>query len=113
MDHFSQLLLDKLKSNKKRSEKGLNAFTFAQLNFRINSLTKVLATVAMLVALGAGAIPGGMAFKNNVIKMSDECRIYDSVIQNPTAEEKKILDGITFKEKMNIVTKLMISMFII
>lgn len=58
------VIIKKLKSNKKRSEKGLNAFTFAQLNFRINSLTKVLATVAMLVALGAGAISGGMAFKN-------------------------------------------------
>ncbi|HDR7623251.1 TPA: ABC transporter permease [Bacillus mycoides] len=93
------VIIKKLKSNKKRSEKGLNAFTFAQLNFRINSLTKVLATVAMLVALGAGAISGGMAFKNNVIKMVDGLVIYDSVIHNPTAEEKKILDGITFKEK--------------
>lgn len=99
---FSSLLpviIKKLKSNKKRSEKGLNAFTFAQLNFRINSLTKVLATVAMLVALGAGAISGGMAFKNNVIKMVDGLVIYDSVVHNPTAEEKKVLDGITFKEK--------------
>ncbi|AAT63600.1 MULTISPECIES: FtsX-like permease family protein [Bacillus cereus group] len=93
------VIIKKLKSNKKRSEKGLNAFTFAQLNFRINSLTKVLATVAMLVALGAGAISGGMAFKNNVIKMVDGFVIYDSVVHNPTAEEKKILDGITFKEK--------------
>ena len=93
------VIIKKLKSNKKRSEKGLNAFTFAQLNFRINSLTKVLATVAMLVALGAGAISGGMAFKNNVIKMVDGLVIYDSVVHNPTAEEKKILDGITFKEK--------------
>ncbi len=92
-------IIKKLKSNKKRSEKGLNAFTFAQLNFRINSLTKVLATVAMLVALGAGAISGGMAFKNNVIKMVDGLVIYDSVVHNPTAEEKKILDGIPFKEK--------------
>ncbi len=92
------VIIKKLKSNKKRSEKGLNAFTFAQLNFRINSLTKVLAT-AMLVALGAGAISGGMAFKNNVIKMVDGLVIYDSVVHNPTAEEKKILDGITFKEK--------------
>ena len=50
------VMIRKLKSNKKRSEKGLNAFTFAQLNFRINSLTNVLATVAMLVALGAGGI---------------------------------------------------------
>ncbi|MGN4426464.1 FtsX-like permease family protein [Bacillus cereus group sp. MYBK30-1] len=93
------VIIKKLKSNKKRSEKGLNAFTFAQLNFRINSLTKVLATVAMLVALGAGAISGGMAFKNNVIKMVDGFEIYDSVVHNPTAEEKKILDGISFKNK--------------
>ncbi|MGH1144122.1 FtsX-like permease family protein [Bacillus pseudomycoides] len=93
------LIIKKLKSNKKRSEKGLNAFTFAQLNFRINSLTKVLATVAMLVALGAGAISGGMAFKNNVIQSTDQLEIYDTVIHNPTAEEKNILDGITFKEK--------------
>ncbi|APT28245.1 FtsX-like permease family protein [Bacillus anthracis] len=93
------VIIKKLKGNKKRSEKGLNAFTFAQLNFRINSLTKVLATVAMLVALGAGAISGGMAFKNNAIKLSDGLVIYDSVVHNPTAEEKKILDGITFKEK--------------
>lgn len=59
----------------------------------------MLATVAMLVALGAGAISGGMAFKNNAIKLSDGLVIYDSVVHNPTAEEKKILDGITFKEK--------------
>ncbi|MDU9433923.1 ABC transporter permease, partial [Escherichia coli] len=96
---FLPLIIKKLKSNKKRTEKGLNAFTFAQLNFRINSLTKVLATVAMLVALGAGAISGGMAFKNNVMLTVDGFAIYDVGIHNPTAEEKKILDGITFKEK--------------
>lgn len=93
------LIIQKLKSNKKRSEKGLNAFTFAQLNFRINSLTKVLATVAMLVALGAGAISGGMAFKNDVMKSTDQLEIYDTVIHNPIAEEKNLLKGITFKEK--------------
>ncbi|MDA1930953.1 FtsX-like permease family protein [Bacillus cereus group sp. BcHK130] len=93
------LIIKKLKSNKNYSEKGLNAFTFAQLNFRINSLTKVLATVAMLVALGAGAISGGMAFKNNIMKSTDDIVIYDVVIHNPTTEEKKIVDGITFNEK--------------
>ncbi|MED1060285.1 FtsX-like permease family protein [Bacillus mycoides] len=96
---FLPLIINKLKSNKKRSEKGLNAFTFAQLNFRINSLTKVLATVTMLIALGAGAISGGMAFKNNVMLTVDRWMIYDVAIHNPTAAEKKILDGITFKEK--------------
>ncbi|PGB31977.1 FtsX-like permease family protein [Bacillus toyonensis] len=96
---FLPLIIKKMKSNKKRTEKGLNAFTFAQLNFRINSLTKVLATVTMLVALGAGAISGGMAFKNNVMMNVDTLAIYDVTIHNPTTEEKKILNGITFKEK--------------
>lgn len=96
---FLPLIIKKLKNNKKYNEKGLNAFTFAQLNFRINSLSRVLATVAMLVALGAGAISGGMAFKNNVIKSTDDLEIYDTVIHNPTAEEMNILDGIQFKEK--------------
>ncbi|WOA59738.1 ABC transporter permease [Bacillus mycoides] len=93
------VMIKKLKSNKKRSEKRLNAFTFAQLNFRINGLTNVLATVAILVALGAGGIACGMAFKNNVLKQTDKGEIYDSVVHNPTAEEKKILSGILFKDK--------------
>ncbi|KXY41951.1 ABC transporter permease [Bacillus sp. FSL M7-1020] len=93
------VMINKLKGNKKHSEKGLNAFTFAQLNFRINGLTNVLATVAILVALGAGGIACGMAFKNNILKTTDQMRIYDSVIHNPTAEEKKILGGILFQEK--------------
>ncbi|MGH1035992.1 FtsX-like permease family protein [Bacillus cereus] len=93
------LIIKKLKGNKNRNEKGLNAFTFAQLNFRVNGLTKVLATVAMLVALGAGAISGGMAFKNNVMNSVEQFEIYDTVIHNPTNEEREILNGITFKEK--------------
>ncbi|PEJ68087.1 ABC transporter permease [Bacillus wiedmannii] len=93
------VMIKKLKNNKERSEKGLNAFTFAQLNFRMNSLANVLATVAILVALGAGGIAVGMAFKNEVPLMVDQMKIYDSVIHNPTAEEQKILDGIPFKEK--------------
>ncbi|MED1383374.1 ABC transporter permease [Bacillus mycoides] len=94
------VMIKKIKSNKKRSEKGLNAFTFAQLNFRINGLTNVLATVAILVALGAGGIACGMAFKNNILKMTDKGAIYDSVIHNPTAEEKNILSSILFQEKL-------------
>ncbi|MBS4190579.1 ABC transporter permease [Bacillus sp. FJAT-49705] len=93
------LIIKKLKANKKRFEKGINAFTFAQLNFRINSLTKVLATVAMLVALGAGAISVGMAFKNNVMIMVEGFNTYDVVTHNPTAEEKNILADIKFDEK--------------
>lgn len=92
-------LIKKWKGNKKRSEKDLNSFTFAQLNFRISSLTKVLATVAMLIALGAGAISGGMALKNDVLKATERFEIYDTVIHNPTVEEKEILNNITFNEK--------------
>ncbi|PGO29050.1 ABC transporter permease [Bacillus cereus] len=94
------VMIKKIKSNKKRSEKGLNAFTFAQLNFRINGLTNVLATVAILVALGAGGIACGMAFKNDVLKQTDKGTIYDSVVHNPTAEEKNILSSISFQEKL-------------
>ncbi|EJS07736.1 ABC transporter permease [Bacillus mycoides] len=94
------VMIKKIKSNKKRSEKGLNAFTFAQLNFRINGLTNVLATVAILVALGAGGIACGMAFKNDVLKQTDKGTIYDSVVHNPTAEEKNILSSILFQEKL-------------
>ncbi|MFS0644513.1 FtsX-like permease family protein [Siminovitchia sp. 179-K 8D1 HS] len=93
------LLIKKLQGNKKYREKGINAFTLAQLNFRINQLAKVLATVAMLVALGAGAISGGMAFKNNVIKSTERFEIYDTVIYSPTAEEMNILNSIPFNEK--------------
>ncbi|HDR7639335.1 FtsX-like permease family protein [Bacillus wiedmannii] len=96
---FLPIIINKLKANQNRSEKGINAFTFAQLSFSINSLTKVLATVAMLVALGAGAISSGMALKNNVTNMVESAEYYDVEIKNPTAEEKKILDSITFKEK--------------
>ncbi|WP_025118211.1 ABC transporter permease [Bacillus sp. H1m] len=94
------VMMKKVQSNKKRREKGLNAFTFAQLNFRMNSLTNVLATVAILVALGAGGIACGMAFKNNVLKQTDKGTIYDSVVHNPTVEEKKLLEGIPFKEQL-------------
>jgi len=96
---FLPLFVKKLKANKTRNEKGLNAFTFAQLKFRINGLTKVLATVAMLIALGSGAISGGLAFKNNVMKSTDSFEIYDTVINNPTTGETKILKDIPFKEK--------------
>ncbi|MBJ8113564.1 ABC transporter permease [Bacillus cereus group sp. N6] len=94
------VMIKKVKSNKKRREKGLNAFTFAQLDFRMNSLANVLATAAILVALGAGGIACGMAFKNNVLKITEQRYIYDSVVHNPTAEEKNILSGISFQEKL-------------
>ena len=91
------LIVKMIKSNKKFNEKGVNAFTFAQLNYRISNLTKVLATITMLVALGAGAISGD-GFKNNIPFQLDKFTYYDVTIHNPTAEEKKILSDIKFTE---------------
>lgn len=96
---FLPLIMKKIKNNKKLNEKSINAFTFAQLNYRINNLTKILATITMLVALGAGAISGGMAFKNNIPSALDKYEYYDMSIHNPTAKEKNILKEITFTEK--------------
>ncbi|MCU5484766.1 ABC transporter permease, partial [Bacillus cereus] len=96
---FLPLIMKRIKNNKKLNEKGINAFTFAQLNYRINNLTKILATITMLVALGAGAISGGMAFKNNIPFQLDKYSYYDLSIHNPTVEEKNILKDITFTEK--------------
>ncbi|OAB43284.1 FtsX-like permease family protein [Paenibacillus glacialis] len=93
------LIINLVKRNKRWNEKGLNSFTFAQLSFRVNGLTKVLATVAMLIALAVGAITGGMAFKNNVGLTVDAVNVYDITIHNPTTNEKKILANIQFKEK--------------
>ena len=107
------VMINKLKSNKKRSEKGLNAFTFAQLNFRINSLTNVLATVAILVALGAGGIACGMAFKNNILKLQIKYKftIQSFIIQQWKKRQFWVVSY--FKKNLNIITKLMIDMFII
>ena len=38
----------------------------------VNSLSRVLGTVAMLIALGAGAMTAGMAFQ--------KCRYYDRLL---------------------------------
>ncbi len=109
---FLPLIMKRIKNNKKLNEKGINAFTFAQLNYRINNLTKILATITMLVALGAGAISGGMAFKKNIPFQLDKYSYYDLSIHNPTVEEKNILKSITFTEKKNTVIKWIINLYI-
>ncbi len=91
---FSSLLpffVMKIKGNKKRNETGLNSFTYAQLRFRVNSLSRVLGTVAMLIALGAGAMTAGMAFQKNVGIMTDFSRVYDVVIHDPNDQDKAAL----------------------
>ncbi|MFZ4452555.1 FtsX-like permease family protein [Salibacterium aidingense] len=98
---FSSLLpvlVNALKKKQKWNEKGIQSFTFSQLTFRIHSLKKLLATAAMLIALGAGAISGGMAFKNNAEVFAERSGVYDAVVHSPAAEEEDILEDITFTE---------------
>lgn len=97
---FVPTLIEKLFKNKRIKTKGLNVFTLSQLSFRVKELTKVLATVAMLIALSAGAISAGMAFKNNVKFMADDFYYYDITLNNPTQQENNIIGKINAKEKL-------------
>ncbi|PES97937.1 ABC transporter permease [Bacillus cereus] len=99
---FSSLLpffVMKIKGNKKRNETGLNSFTYAQLRFRVNSLSRVLGTVAMLIALGAGAMTAGMAFQKNVGIMTDFSRVYDVVIHDPNEQDRAALEEMEIVEE--------------
>ncbi|QWH45034.1 FtsX-like permease family protein [Bacillus toyonensis] len=99
---FSSLLpffVMKIKGNKKRNEMGLNSFTYAQLRFRVNSLSRVLGTVAMLIALGAGAMTAGMAFQKNVGIMTDFSRVYDVVIHDPNDQDTVALKEMEIVEE--------------
>jgi putative ABC transport system permease protein len=89
----------KIKGNKKRNETGLNSFTYAQLRFRVTSLSRVLGTVAMLIALGAGAMTAGMAFQKNVGIMTDFSRVYDVVIHDPNEQDKAALKEMEIVEE--------------
>ncbi|MCW9129662.1 MULTISPECIES: ABC transporter permease [Bacillus] len=99
---FSSLLplfVMKIKGNKKRNETGLNSFTYAQLRFRVTSLSRVLGTVAMLIALGAGAMTAGMAFQKNVGIMTDFSRVYDVVIHDPNEKDEAALKDMNIVEE--------------
>ncbi|QGQ95560.1 ABC transporter permease [Paenibacillus psychroresistens] len=97
---FMVLLPPFIASIKKRNNiRGIRAFTYGQLSFRINGLTKLLATVAMLIALGAGAIAGGMAFVNDAKIKGESFSIYDAIVHDPTPEESKLLASIPFTER--------------
>lgn len=95
------IIVRKWKNNKKMNLKGLNSFTFSQLSFRLNELKWVLATIAMLIALSAGAIAGGFAFKNNAITSIDEERLYDAALYNPGKAEEEILAAIPLEERLS------------
>lgn len=60
---FLPMIVNRLKKTRYLNEKKLNAFTFAQLQFRVSSLAKILGTVTMLIGLGVGAMAGGMSLQ--------------------------------------------------
>lgn len=93
------IIIQKWKGKKALNLRGLNSFTFSQLSFRLNELKWVLATIAMLIALSAGAISGGFAFKNNAVTAINEERLYDAALYNPGAAEEEILDAIPLEEQ--------------
>ncbi|WP_257963588.1 ABC transporter permease [Carnobacterium maltaromaticum] len=98
---FLPYFVQMLKNNRRISEKKINIFTFSQLSFRVNDLTRVLAMVAMLIALAVGSIAVGIGFKNNSELMVEEAAAYDVVIHNPTAKEDKVLAKMEFAKKIN------------
>lgn len=93
------VFVNALKKNRKWNDQKLNAFTFAQLRFRVNNLTKVLATVAMLIALGVGAMAGGLAFQKNVDLIANVGRVYDITLQDPVDEDFQALKKMNIEEQ--------------
>jgi len=96
---FLPMIVNRLKKTRYLNEKKLNAFTFAQLQFRVSSLAKILGTVTMLIGLGVGAMAGGMSLQKNVILTAERMSGYDITIHDPEAADYKAM------EKMKIVDK--------
>lgn len=92
-------LLKKLKGISRLNEKGINSFTLAQLRFRIMDLTKVLGTVAMLIALGLGAMTAGISFYHDIEKQSGMLHAYDATIHQPTDEDRDTLAELSVTEE--------------
>lgn len=88
-----------LKKNQQLNDRQLNAFTFAQLRFRVNNLTKVLGTVAMLIALGVGAMAGGLAFQQNVDLISSAQHVYDITLHDPAEADLQALRNMNVIEQ--------------
>lgn len=96
---FLPYLVKKLKAIRSLNEKGINSFTLAQLRFRILNLTKVLGTVAMLVALGLGAMTAGLSFYHNIEKQSGMFYANDVAVHQPTEKDWKILKQLDLQEE--------------
>ncbi|KAB8129917.1 ABC transporter permease [Gracilibacillus oryzae] len=94
-------IVKRLKSIRSLNEKGLNAFTFSQLQFRISQLTKVLGTVTMLIALGLGAMAAGLSFYHNIAIQTSMIYANDVAVYEPTEEQLAEMDSLEFLERNN------------
>ncbi len=92
-------IIKRIKGIRTINEKGLNAFTYAQLDFRVSQLSKVLGTVAMLVALGLGAMTAGLSFYHNTEIQSSMMHAYDVKVLQPTDEELAEMENWDFEER--------------
>lgn len=102
---FLPFFVKKLKQNRTLNETGINSFTLGQLRFRMLNLTKVLGTVAMLIALGLGAMTAGISFYHNVEIQSSKLQANDAAIYQPTAEDLNTLEKMKLTEKHTYVYK--------
>ncbi len=84
-------LVKKLKQNRNLNEKGINSFTLGQLRFRMLNLMMVLGTVAMLIALGLGAMTAGTSFYHNIGIQSSMFHANDVILYEPNNSEKEML----------------------
>ncbi|MDZ4443773.1 ABC transporter permease [Bacillus cereus] len=81
------------------NEKYINAFTFAQLRFRVNNLAKMLGTVTLLIGLGVGAMAGGMSLQQNTELRANKTQVYDITILNPEHADYEALENMKITEK--------------
>ncbi|MBR7797138.1 FtsX-like permease family protein [Agaribacter marinus] len=96
---FLPYFLKKLKQNRQLNEKGINSFTLGQLRFRMLNLTKVLGTVAMLIALGLGAMTAGISFYHNIEIQSSMFHANDVAIHQPTEQDLEALKAMDVTEQ--------------
>ncbi|SFA96505.1 putative ABC transport system permease protein [Lentibacillus halodurans] len=96
---FLPWFVKKLKGNRSLNEKGLNSFTLGQLRFRMLNLTKVLGTVAMLIAMGLGAMTAGISFYHNVELQASAFYANDAAIHQPTEEDETALANMNITEQ--------------
>ena len=96
---FLPYLVKKLKGIRALNEKGINSFTLAQLRFRMMNLTRVLGTVAMLVALGLGAMTAGISFYHNIEKQASMIYANDLAVHQPSDKDKQIIGDLNTEEE--------------